>query len=117
MIRTKERPLTKEDKKFLITMSINNRDFLTNIGHRFIAVTLTFMAIYISLCSYLISTIGLNNLTILTIVLITIFAAIIFRFLNCKTKETLKNAKKCNEQYQKYLFEVYPHLQKEGFYH
>lgn len=105
--------LDKEDNKFLINLNLSNRDYLTNCANMIISFLLGFSAVMVALYSIYVSWIGLskNSLFVGLIFLLALTPYWIWSLY--QYKKAIKNSKRFNDQYQKYLFEIYPNVKKE----
>ena len=108
--------LKKDDKQFLVEITLYNRDFLTTCANLILFQLFAFTAVMLSICSIIISIFGVKESIIPLIVII--IPLILYWWWSIKQyKQIVKNVKNVNEQYQKYFFEIYPKLKKKGFYH
>jgi len=107
--------LSEEDKKFLLKLSVDNRNYLTTIAYILLTVTFSMSAFIFSILSVLISLkLMVEYLPYLAIFLFTIIG-IIWYILGNEWKKDFERAKKLQEQYERELKELYPKLEK--YYH
>lgn len=103
--------MNRKDKKFWLNLSLKNRDFLTSCANLLLSQLCAITAILISVCSLIISVVGLKN-SVISLVIIGVFLSIYWSWTINKYKQLTKGIKNLNDQYQKYLFELYPHMKK-----
>jgi|SRR3989344_3550975 len=107
----------KEDKQFLINLSLSNRDSLINVANILISICLAFSAFIISIYSIYVSVVGANkNSLIVGLICLTTITPYWIWSLR-EYKKNVRNAGNFNLQYQNYLFKVYPELKNKRFYH
>jgi len=107
--------LTKEDKKFLIQITISNRNYLGTIKSLLLAIVIGLTAFLIALYSMLVS-LGLVSQSIANIIGVIILVAMWSHWYYWH-KKIVGDARRLNEQYQEYLFDVYPQLKNSKFIH
>ena len=105
--------MSKSDEQFLITLNLTNRDFLTNCANMILSFLFSFTATMFSIYSIYISYVGFNINSLIVGLVFLISLAPYWVWSLKKYKKCIKNSKKINEQYQKYLFEIYPHTKEE----
>ena len=105
--------LTKQDRQFLINLNHSNRDFLINSANIILNSLLSFSAIIISIYSGFVSFVGIGQESLFVGIVVVITLAPYWIWSMEKYKKMTKHAKKFNEKYQKYYFELYPWKKKE----
>jgi hypothetical protein len=111
-----EKPLklTREDKKFLLQLSVSNRDCLQTIAATELTAGLTSSLVCISIASIIISfsTILSDGVIKEAVMLTGFFLLLLGLYVTIKTcndcQEPLRGAVKLNKQYEKQLHELYP---------
>ena len=107
------RKYNKEDKKFLINLYLKNRDFLTTLSHIQMTWLLSISAFIISTFSFLISTQILTNYVLYVFIPMMTILALLWIKIGKNVRQSLGGAKKFNEMYQKYYFDLYPEKKNE----
>ena len=105
--------LTKEDKKFLITTNLSNRDFLTNSANILWTQIYPFTAFIIASYGAIISIAKFNLYSAIVGILLFGLILYIWQKYPKKASKMLRDAKHFNHQYQKYYFELYPDQRNE----
>ena len=108
---------SKGDRKFLINLSIENRNFLTNVYIGLYTMLIAFTALLISICSIYVSIVGLNLNSLSGIVIISLLIIISWIFVPIYLKKIHKGIKNLNNQYQEIHKTIHPELFKGGYYY
>ncbi len=107
--------LSKEDKQFLINITLLNRQFLVTLQTLMLSLAVALTSLIASIFALLI-TFKLEYKVLYGVIGVVLILGIWIHWyiLYKKNWPSLKNT---NEQYQKYFFEVYPSLKDTQFYH
>ena len=111
-----EKQQIKDDdkKKFLIKVTLSNRQFLITITNIQLAFAIAFTSLLTAIYGLLV-TLGSDKIYfgIITLVLVSVLWAGWY----IKNKKILNDTQNLTKQYQQYLFELYPELKDNGFLH
>ncbi|MEM4153006.1 MAG: hypothetical protein QXK80_02745 [Candidatus Pacearchaeota archaeon] len=106
---------TKEDKKFLINLSIQNRNYLTTVNNLLLAMTIGMSGFATALYGLFIS-LGLISQNIANTLLVILLLGMWTHWYIVHIKY-VKFIKTLNEQYQKIHKTIHPELFKGGYYY
>lgn len=108
---------SKEDRKFLIQLSIENRNFLTQVYLGLYSMLFAFSALLISIYSMYFSIVG-SNKTSITIGCFILFLIILYWvFIPRYLKIIHPRIRNLNQQYQEIHKTLHPELFKGGYYY
>jgi len=109
---------SKEDRKFLINLSISNRDYCKSIALFIYSTLISVSALMISLYSIGVSISGLSKLTIYIGIGLLILIGVIWIFVWKNYRKIVKNwIPKLNNQYQDIHKTIHPELFGGGGYY
>ncbi len=109
---------SKEDRKFLIGLSISNREYVSTVAIFIYSTLISVSALLLSIYSIGVSISGLTNYMIYTGIGILILIGISWLLiLKSFRKMTKKWVPELNKQYQEIHKTIHPELFKGGYYH
>lgn len=107
--------MNKKDKKFLINLNLNNRNYLVTLSSIISNWTFSLTIFILAIIALIFSILRINKFTMIISMLLMLFILIAWIKGWREVKKNIKFSIEFNKQYQKYYKELYPRLKGKYF--